>query len=273
LTEKTEQPGKPGANIKIRSVPNLRDLGGWQTGDGGRVRYGLAYRGVELDKLQGDDMIAFTNLGIRSIYDLRTEPERSAQPDNVPPGTEYIVVDVLKDASGAAPAQLMKALGDPKAAEQMLGGGKAVALFEHGYRQIVSLPSALAGFRRLFTDLLRKEHVPAFFHCTTGKDRTGWAAAALLTLSGVPDELVMHEYLLTNEQLLPALQPVFDHFQSLGGNPELLRPILGVQEEYLEAAFDEMRSRFGTIEGYFANGLGIDEAAQTALRSRFVEQP
>lgn len=272
MSNGTQPPTTPGANIKIRAVPNLRDLGGWQTLDGGSVRYGLAFRGIELDKLQGDDMTAFANLGIRTVYDLRTEPERTAQPDKYPQGVEYIVVDVLKDATGAGPAQLMKVLADPKAAEQMLGGGKAVAMFEHGYRQIVSLPSALAGYKLFFTDLLSEQHRPAYFHCTTGKDRTGWGAAALLTLLGVPDEQVMQEYLLTNEELLPAVQPVFDKFASAGGDPELLRPILGVQKEYLEAAFDEMRQNYGTIEGYFSQGLGLDKSKQDALRELFVER-
>lgn len=272
MTEENNLPMQPGANIKIRTVPNLRDLGGWQTRDGGRVRAGLAYRGVELDKLHGDDMTAFANLGIRSVYDFRTEAERTAQPDQVPPGAEYVIVDVMKDATGAAPAQVLHLLSDPRQAEQMLGGGKAVARFEHAYRQIVSLPSALAGYKLFFTDLLSEQHRPAFFHCTTGKDRTGWAAAALLTLLGVPDELVMHEYMLTNEELLPALQPVFDRFKASGGDPELLRPILGVQKEYLDAAFDEMRHRFGAIEGYFRDGLGLDQAKQDALRAVFVEQ-
>lgn len=81
--------------------------------------------------------------------------------------------------------------------------------------------------------------------------------------------MVMHEFLLTNEQLVPALQPVLDRFQSQGGDPELLLPIIGVQEEYLEAAFDEMCKHFGTIEGYFAEGLGIDAKNQLALRTAF----
>ncbi len=172
--------------------------------------------------MQVEDFSVFANLGIRSVYDFRTEAEREKQPDSDLPGVKHIVVDVLKDASGAAPAQLMKALADPKAAAEMLGDGKAVALFIGAYRQIVSLPSALTGYRLFFTNLLDEESRPVYFHCTTGKDRTGWAAAALLSLLGVPDDLVMEEYLLTNTQLLPTMQPIIDNFQSLGGDPELL---------------------------------------------------
>jgi protein-tyrosine phosphatase len=265
-----EQP-EPGQSIAIASVPNLRDLGGWPTRNGGTVRSGLVYRSTALNKLAGADMASFAELGIRAVYDLRTEAERTAQPDRLPPGTEYVVVDVLKDSVDAAQAQLLKVATDPQAAEEMLGGGKAEPLFERGYRKIVSLPSACVAYHRLFSDLTREAHRPALFHCTTGKDRTGWAAASLLMLLGVPDDLVMREYLLTNAQLLPAERPLLDHFRALGGDPELLRPVVGVAPEYLEVALDEMRKELGTIEGYFSEALKIDEGAQQALRAAFVE--
>jgi len=260
-----------GERIPISSVPNMRDLGGWPTADGGRVRKGLVYRSTELAKLDGDDLNAFAALGIRSVYDLRTEAERAAQPDRVPRGTQHVVVDVLSDSADAAPARLLEVLTDPAAARELLGDGKAMALFDHGYREIVRLPSALAAYRRLFSDLSEAAHRPALFHCTTGKDRTGWAAAALLRFVGVSHDDVLQDYLLTNEQLLPALQPIMDRFQAAGGDPDLLRPVLGVQREYLEAAFDEAHKQFGSLEGYFADGLELDAAARDALRVTFVD--
>ena len=98
----------------IASVPNMRDLGGWPTRDGRRVRRGLVYRSTELNALAGADMEAFAALGIRSVYDLRTEVERKAQPDKLPPGTQHIVIDVYADAVNAAPAALLSVMTDPK---------------------------------------------------------------------------------------------------------------------------------------------------------------
>ncbi len=262
---------KPGRSMEIASVPNMRDLGGWPTRDGSRVRRGLVYRSTELSELAGPDMEAFAALGIRSVYDLRTEAERRAQPDRVPPGTQHVVIDIFKDSQDAAPAALFSVMKDPKAAETMLGGGKGLALFEAGYREIVTLSSADAGYRRLFTDISQPEHRPALFHCTTGKDRTGWAAAALLMLLGVSDDLVMKEYLLTNVELLPAEQPKIDRFAAMGGDPDLIRPVVGVDSRYLSAALDEMRTRYGTIEGYFSEALRMDASAQQDLRAALVE--
>jgi protein-tyrosine phosphatase len=255
----------------ITTVPNLRDLGGWPTPDG-HVRSGVVFRSAEFSNLQGEDAEAFARLGIRSVFDLRTEAERAEQPNQLPPGIEYVVLDILKDSAQAGAAQLLAVLADPKAAEAMLGGGKAVTLFIGSYREIITLPSALAGYRQFFSAIAEDEHTPAVFHCTTGKDRTGWAAAAILLLLGVSNEDVFTDYLLTNDQLLPALQPVFDQFRSIGGDPELLKPVAGVQREYLETAIEEMQKRYKTIDGYFSQGLALDAATLDKLRAKFTER-
>ena len=153
----------------------------------------------------------------------------------------------------------------------MLGDGKAVQLFERGYREIVSLPSALAAYRTFFVAIASTTHRPALFHCTTGKDRTGWAAAATLLLLGVSSNDVMYDYELSNRDLLPALKPLFEHFRAAGGDPHLLDPVLGVDPAYLRVALDEMKQRFGSIEGYFSEGLGLDDADQRALRDALTE--
>jgi protein-tyrosine phosphatase len=259
-----------GAPITVASLPNLRDIGGWPVRDGRVVRRGLVYRSVALNHLTDGDAVAVEALGLRTVYDLRTEAELTAEPDRPLDGVEYRVIDVLADSQDAAPAGLIGVLSDPKQADELLGGEKAQALFARAYREIVSLPSALTGYRELFLGLADARRRPALYHCTTGKDRTGWATAALLSLLGVDRELVLREYLLTNEQLVRALEPIFERFTAAGGDRSVLLPVLGVQASYLKASFEEMRSSFGTIEGYFTDGLGIDAADQGELREAFI---
>ena len=67
-------------------------------------------------------------------------------------------------------------------------------------------------------------------------------------------------------------QKVIDAFVEDGGDASIPPAILGVKKEYLEAAFDEMETKYGTIEKYFAEGLGIDAAQQKALRDLYLEQ-
>jgi protein-tyrosine phosphatase len=257
---------------RIAALPNLRDVGGHPTRDGSRVRMGLLYRSTDLSRIDDTDATALAGLGIRTVYDLRTAAERTGQPDHLPPGSAYVVADILGDSPGMTPAEFATLFEDPAAAEKALGDGRSALFFVDAFRAFVRLDSSRAGYRRLFADLAGGSSMPALFHCTTGKDRTGWAAAALLMLLDVPPDVVMDDYLLSGPRLLPVVRPLVDAFAARGGDPELVWPLVGVRPEYLAAAIDEVERLFGSIEGYFAEGLGIDARAQGALRAAFVER-
>jgi protein-tyrosine phosphatase len=101
----------------IASLPNLRDVGGWPTRGGGRVRRGLAYRSSSSAGWRDADMPAVAALGLRTVYDLRTAAERAAEPGRLPAGAELVVADVLADSSDAAPAELVDLLSRPATAQ------------------------------------------------------------------------------------------------------------------------------------------------------------
>ena len=144
-------------------------------------------------------------------------------------------------------------------------------MFQHKYREFVSLASARVAYGRLFSGLFEPGRLPAIVHCTTGKDRTGWAIAALQLLLGVPDDEVLDDFLASNAEIGPVMQPAVDRFVAIGGDAELLEPMVVVRASYLEIALDEMGRTFGTIEAYFADGLDLDAASQRRLRETFVE--
>jgi protein-tyrosine phosphatase len=263
---------RTGAALGLPSLPNLRDLGGHRTRDGRRVRIGLVYRSADLTRLTDGEAAALAGLGLRSIYDLRTEEERASWPDRMPPGASYVAVDVLSSSGEATPSELMRLFADAASAREILGGERGFELWERKYREFVRLESARAAYGRLFGDLADGGHLPALFHCTTGKDRTGWAAAALLLLLGVPERVVVDEYLLSARYLEDVMRPALDAFRARGGDPALLAPVIAVRREYLDAALAEMRASYGSIEEYFSAGLGLDAAAQDRLRAILVER-
>jgi protein-tyrosine phosphatase len=261
-----------GRALDISAVPNLRDVGGYKTRDGSTVAHGLVYRSDTFNPLGPDDIKRLGRIGLKNDYDLRTTAEVKVKPDQIPPGVRYQLLNVLADAKSAAPAQLEALLHQPKKANAALGGGKIETLFIEGYREFVSLPSARQSYRTLFLALGDQQKLPAVFHCTTGKDRTGWAAAALLTLLGVPEDTVMADIMRSNEYTLPQFQHAIDGFIAAGGDRDIPVAIFGVKQAYLEASFDEMHKHYGTIENYFAEGLGIDAAGQQAIRDLLLEK-
>ena len=148
-----------------------------------------------------------------------------------------------------------------------LGVGDVEALWLAQYRALVRDPSARAGYGTLFRDLAVETHRPALVHCATGKDRTGWAAAALQLLLGVPVDGVMHHYLESRRHLGPLVASLRAAVADRGGDPELIRPLLDVRPAYLDAALDEVSRSYGSIERYFCDGLDVEEATLEALRA------
>ncbi|MHC9046843.1 tyrosine-protein phosphatase [Microbacterium saperdae] len=261
----------PDRRVHLKSAPNMRDLGGIPV-SGGAVRTGMLYRSASLAKLDDADEAEFESLGITTVYDLRTSTERADAPDRLAESVRSVWLDVVADSQDNVAAQIPTLLSDPAALEEMLGGGRADGYLADANRKFVSLPSALTAYRSFYLDLIDENRTgAALFHCTTGKDRTGWAAASFLLLLGASEDDVRADYLETNTDLAPALQPMLAALHAKGVRTDLLDPILGVRDSYLDAALDELRTRYGTIEDYARDGLGLTDLQIGELRRRFTE--
>ncbi|AYG83301.1 Tyrosine-protein phosphatase [Streptomyces hundungensis] len=260
--------------IPATTIANLRDLGSTPLSGGRTVRPGLVFRAGQLDRMDPATDPAVAALGLRTILDLRTDAERADHPDRVSAGARLLVADALADtlsAAGApAAAQLKHVLADPVLAEEHLGGGRAQARFADTYRALVSTGSARAAYRTLLTELAADDAVPLLFHCTAGKDRTGWAATVILTLLGADEETVEREYLSVNPAVRQAFAPLIEGFVAQGGDPEIALAVIGVVPQYLAAALDEVAARHGTMEKYVREGLGVPDETVSRLRSRLI---
>ncbi|MFD2469014.1 tyrosine-protein phosphatase [Amycolatopsis silviterrae] len=167
------------------SVPNLRDLGGYRTATGEWVRMGLLYRSNALT-LSAADKTTADSLGLRYVYDLRTAAEAGQAPDVVPAGATRELHDVMgAGVQGPAPTTPLQAADTMRAME----------------RVFVDDPASRAEFGAVLADLATRDGAQ-LFHCTGGKDRTGWAAAVVLTLLGVDQDAVMQDYQLSDRYVL-----------------------------------------------------------------------
>ncbi|MER5497595.1 tyrosine-protein phosphatase [Streptomyces sp. NPDC002561] len=251
--------------VPASTVLNLRDLGGIALGRGRRVRPGAVLRSGQLSGLDAAQDSEVAALGIRTVVDLRTADERSAAPDRLPPGARLFVADVLGDNPGVAPARLRALLADPVEAQRLLGGGKAEEMFAGTYRQMVLSPGAAAAHRAFVETVADDRARPVLFHCTAGKDRTGWAAALLLMMLGASREAVRAEFLAVNPVVRAAFAPYVRDFLDAGGDPEIASAISEVRPRYLDTALDAMDERWGGLEGYVRDGLRIPRAALERL--------
>jgi protein-tyrosine phosphatase len=237
--------------VPLEGGSNFRDLGGHRTADGATVRRGAVFRSAHLGGLTGADRAALGKLGVRTIVDLRGVSEAAETPHLIEGLACRVVGAHIEPQLGE---KLREAVADGTATPFLM----MQYLTDH-YREY---PRRCApGFRTLFTTLSDGTHRPLVFHCTAGKDRTGFASALLLTLLGVPWDDVMEDYLRTNELWTG----------HIGRYPELdldtRAAIVEARRPYLEAAFDVLRADFGSPEAFADKALGLDAPARERLKA------
>ncbi|MFF6899945.1 tyrosine-protein phosphatase [Streptomyces hydrogenans] len=236
--------------IRLQGTANFRDAGGYRTRDGQWVRMGEVYRSDALDRLTDADLAKLRRLGVRTVLDLRMESERAAAPDRVPAGATHTVADVL--AGSGTFTSMPKS---PAEAEAMMTGGN---------RFMVSGDTAKAAYATVLDEIADGDGDGVVFHCTAGKDRTGWAEAALLTALGVPEETVMADYLASNTYRAAANEAVLSHLPP--DRAAVYKPLLDVRPGYLNASFDEVREEFGSFRAYLREGVAVDAHQLKALK-------
>ena len=248
-------------DVHQRLVPfeacfNFRDLGGYSTIDGRRIRQGVLYRADSLHRLTDADVRAFHELGLRAVIDLRSAAEiddfgrfRWAV-DERPTWHHVPMIDevLLRVGAGSPPPASTQSPAD--AYGNIVAGGTSVA--------------------RVFGLLATADQLPAVFHCTSGKDRTGIIAAMVLDLLGVPDSVIAVDYAITNETRrrstawIEENEPAFAAFLAL--IPEARRH---VDPQHILGFLDQLRDRHGSIEGFLV-GVGVHPDALADLRTRLL---
>ncbi|WP_158244429.1 MULTISPECIES: tyrosine-protein phosphatase [unclassified Pseudomonas] len=253
----------------LAGAPNFRDLGGYRTRNGRRLRYNLVFRSEGLAELTRDDLEVVRKLGIRLICDLRSEREReqvpTRWPENSPVNTLHLDIAADLRAEYAVMSELLLASPSTEGANQAM---------LTTYRQF---PTAFAGrLPQFFEQILAGSNLPLVFHCAAGKDRTGFVAALLLTALEVPLDDIIEDYLLTarrwNGQRGEAAirQALFAIF---GEEPPtaVIQPLMMVKEEYLAAAFDVIEQQYKTVDAYLEQVAGLGAKQRLALQHLLLE--
>ena len=255
----------PPRMLAVRGSRNLRDLGGYRTADGRRVRHGRLYRAGHPGELCETGMAEFAALGLGAIVDLRTTEERAhiPYPAEALGQTHYWSRDYALSRG-----DIVAMLREPATtADAMRAQMKA------NYRKLVhEQHEGIAATLRF----LGEGRTPVLINCTAGKDRTGVAAAVVLAALGAPHEAVRRDFAYTEVVQDPGSQ-LFKYDRDgpfgymLDVPSEVMRAMMGADPSNIDAMFDDLAERFGSVEGYLREAHGIDAAALNALRDDMLE--
>jgi len=223
---------------------NFRDLGGYPGADGRFVTWGKLFRADELWDLSLSDLEYLASIPLASVVDLRQPYEIENYPDKLPKSASHI--------------HRIPICGTPithSILSKLTSRDLERAFMLEGYRGFAHVPEVQEGVRWFFTLLMDDVNIPVMSHCTAGKDRTGLLSALILLALGVSQDIVMDDYMLSN-QLIKGKFP----FKSL---------LYSVEEEFLLTTLEEMEKRYGSVENYLRDIVKLD---LELFRNRFLSR-
>ena len=254
--------------LELEEGINFRELGGYLTEDGRKIKWHKLLRCGSMAQLTKNDVDYLDQYGVRYIIDLRSPEESNYSPDKYPDKAQY-----FQDTVYPFSFSLFKNLG---IINNMRLGASNMDFGRQTYLQMLLDPHAQAAYRKMFNVLLEndKEGESVGFHCTAGKDRTGVAAFLILSALGVSEKQIVEDYLYTNL--------FFDNYSSETINDALesesqteiaqrLNSKTAVIAETIEVLPKACRVVSGSVARFLEEKLGMTKAKIERLQELYLE--
>jgi protein-tyrosine phosphatase len=254
----------------LEGVHNFRDYGGYAIAGGGRLKRGILWRSGQHHRATDADLAVIGGLGLATVFDLRSSHERTREPCRRPEGfaAEVHESDDPVRRQGVAP----HIAAAPTRAERTAQSARAGMV--RNYAKMAFRPELQAMTRRMIGELSQGKG-PSLVNCMAGKDRTGMAVALVHLAAGVHRDDAIADYVLTNTagDAEARIAAGMETIRVISGDldEEIMRVLMGVEPEYLEAAFASVEERHGSIDAYLEEALGADAALREKLRAALAE--
>jgi protein-tyrosine phosphatase len=248
---------------RLASVTNFRDVAGatdqeaYRTSSGRKLRRGVIYRSNVLAASQ-TDLDTLDTLNIKADYDLRTPGEVGTPPlENPPTGASYIQINLLGSSDNPPPV--------------VQTSDESISYMEKSYADMVTDKGKRDRLAELF-GMLATTSGSQVYHCSGGKDRTGWVTNILLNVLDVPQDVIVQDYMLTNVYSAAAIQVSYQNMINTDGQPtaDVYYPIFIADERYIYAGLNQVVASYGTMASYISEGIGLSSTVQNQLRDKFL---
>ena len=250
--------------LGLQGSPNFRDFGGYRSADGQQVKWGYLFRSGHLARLTDIDLELVASLELDLICDFRQETEQFSEPSRLPIERPPVICSLpiapgnnsgfLRQAGGVVP-------GPEAMFEFMVAVNRELAMEEAGV------------YRRMFAEILSRDDARYLVHCAAGKDRTGFAAALMLLALGVPEDVVVKDYLLSSRFFIAEteVERARAKYQLTASDSDAILPMLQVNDAYLRAALEVIRSNYPSVEIYLDEVMGVGAPELAELRRRYLQ--
>jgi protein-tyrosine phosphatase (fragment) len=255
--------------LPLKTIRNPRDLGGYLTQDGHKVKMQRLLRTGRICNLSRHDQQYLINYGLRKVIDLRSEKERKQDPDTLISGTKHFNISISPEdntEAGTSFEDLFKKFD-----------ANPTAAFEHmreNYRLMITRPHSQRAFHRVLEEMANTPEGAIIFHCSEGKDRTGLTTFFILYILGVDLETIRQDYLFSNYMLNDYRARRDLEAKEKGSSLAFranLRSLGSVADEYLDNAIITMCEEYGGIDSYIKKQLAVSDELIDLLRKLYLE--
>ena len=260
--------------IKLKKLNNTRDLGGAKTEDGRKIKEGLIFRSGRLYKLPKKTVNCLEDLGIKTVIDLRMEPETLEKPDSLPEGCRVVKCPLVCTATPGITYE-------PKMRATMNNESKSIAgkyasgddYMSEMYVRMITHEESIAALKKFFSVFSETEEGGILFHCNSGKDRVGICAMLLQSVLGVREKEILDDYIVTRRfcgrkffwnRVGLVVVPISFRFK------KFLFCMMRTKRKYLEAVIDHAKENYGSVIGYCKEVLGLTDADIEKLRNKYL---
>ena len=268
--------------IPVKGIINARDLGGYIMQDGRKLRDGAFIRAAHLADATDDDLQYLSSIPTAKVIDFRKDIEMNGKTDRMVPEAEYIRLEI--DASGKIVSQ---ATEDEK---RLFTGNKqfdvkkfmVMAAFNPMAQRIAQLmypnltndPECRKQFRQFFRLILDTANGAILYHCTQGKDRTGFASALILAALGADRDTIVADFDATNRVYEEDVRQCCQNVRLMGGKETeiaTVKSFLGANTDNFIKALESIDREFGSMEAYLKGPIGLTDQDILTLRERYLE--
>lgn len=262
--------------IALSGAPNTRDLGGYETTDGLRIKPGRLLRSGELSRTTEEDRrILKEEYNLKTIIDFRTDTERLDKPEITIPGVASLHLPIIDESTlgitREKPAE-REMFGDlfGELAKRKQSPEEYMASI---YQSICTTDFSLKQYGRFFDVLLSQTEGATLWHCSAGKDRVGLGTALLLLALDIPRETIIEDYLFTGT----CLQAEIDAAASLLApkmpdidTADLVQCLLGVRRSYIDTLFDTISGTGKSVPEFLRDTIGLDQKKMLDLKKLYL---
>jgi protein-tyrosine phosphatase len=256
--------------LNFEGISNFRDLGGYPTADGHQVKWGVLYRTGTLAHSSNADLEGLEQLNLKTLIDFRSSTEKEQEPNRLPDPVGFAVIEIptLDDGNKAMVGEIMERIETGN-----FEGLEPNQMMLDANRQFAS--TFTPQFRQFVATVKEADGAPIVWHCSAGKDRTGFAAAILLRILGVPQTVIMQDYMASKQHALEARKSQLLMLRLFKGQEaaDKLSILMGVEEEWLQAAFEEIDATWGSFDNYVHDGLKLSTADIARLKETLLTNP